>query len=230
MPTSTRSVVVVVAGQPEVWLCCVVVTCVVGATGAPQEALVKPSFEPGRDAGSLSSLSARPFLSGCEPVVSLCAWVQAVYGMLITTYGFDSEPVRWQTMTWWCALADWLFADGAAFAGLDSAFFSACFAWPRAAAFAAVDFAAVVFTAGFDSAFLAACWAWFSAFCSWPAAACGAGAWVATEAAGVSAFCSCPGGVVAGPFPLPLPGSASAVPESATTQSPRPATRASVFT
>ena len=102
-PTRTRSVEVVVAGQVPVG--CVggveeVAGGVTVVTGAPQAAFVKPSLEPGREAGSLSRMSTWPFFGGCAPVDGLCACIHAVYGMLMTTYGFESEPVRWQMMTW----------------------------------------------------------------------------------------------------------------------------------
>ena len=63
-------------------------TSVVGGGGGivpPQSALVKPSFEPGLEAGSLSRMSERPSFGGWDPVVGLWASVHAVQGMLMTT-------------------------------------------------------------------------------------------------------------------------------------------------
>src|SRR5215216_4761921 len=60
------------------------VSCV-GGVVEPQDAFVKPSFEPGPEAGSLSMMSERPSSAGCDPVEGLWASVQAVNAMLMTT-------------------------------------------------------------------------------------------------------------------------------------------------
>src|SRR5215210_2475264 len=97
MPVGTAVCIPSMFGHRSVgWLCCGTTT---GAAEAPHELLAKPSFDPGREAGSLSMTSCRPSRSGCEPVSGLCASLQAVDGMLMTTYGLDAEPVRWQITT-----------------------------------------------------------------------------------------------------------------------------------
>lgn len=106
-PATDAAAVVVVVEDVVVVVEDVVVDDVVSPAGvtaapAPQSSFVKPSFEPGREAGSFSRMSLRPFRSGCE----WCPPLHAVHGMLMTTYGLESDPVRCQMITWWCASSE----------------------------------------------------------------------------------------------------------------------------